>query len=368
MIRASWMILLVSTAIVSAEPPAPVTPEQEFIAEQLATMDLELRNGNPLPARPLSEIVRLKLVDGEFKFEILATDVGEVATIPLKDVKGVCQIQRFGNLMPSPNMVRISIHVVDVQRARSTDIGLNNIGKLQFDVVMSSPDLSITTQMSAPTRGPFGASDDEPMFHVQVVDEDGSRTTPSIRRTAESFAKLIDENHAQLLESTGEALRLLRSIHLLSSLSEAEARQMLATNKPAGADVEQRISAAIEKVKADPDAGEAQLEAVLKASGPAAASVLARAPREGWSADVTMRIDNVLAPFLLQNSDAAAKVNAQPERLVDLFYWPDQEIRAGAFERLKALTSAKIDFDPAGDPYSQFDRIEALRAELASKP
>lgn len=362
-----WLSLFVLLAAgsASAQQATPPTPEQVFLAGQLAALEELRRAGNLQPERSLSEILRLRLADGQIVPELLASDKKEEAIFPLKDMKGICQVQRFGRVLPVPNAMRLSVHVVDPKTARSIEINLSTIGRFQFDVIVSSAEqVTITTQMNAPIKGTFMGDDMEPRFYVQVIDEKGSQSTPSIQRSAETVAKLFDENHAQLLESMGEGLRLLRAMHLLSGLSEEEARQMLAANKPASSQVQKDIAAAVEQMKVEPEVGEKQLAALLKAGGPAAASALAKTSREGWSADVTMRIDNLLAPFLLEESNTSGHVNSKPHRLIDLLYWPDGEIRKAALERIQSLTDRRIELDPTADPYASFEKIERFRAEL----
>lgn len=356
--------LTAAIAASRAEPPAPITAEQEFLAEQIATLEEESKSGNPVPARPLSQIVRLDLVDGLLQFKLVANDVGDDATIPLKGVRGVCRVQRLGDNLPFPDAMRLSVHALDIEHAKAIQIEIANIGRLQMDVTVSTPKVSITTQLMTPMAGGIVLEDAEPRFHVQVINETSSESAPSIQRTAASVSRLIDENHDQLLESIGEAMRLMHAAHLLSGMNDLEVKRMLAANTAPDAEVQRAVAEVIHLMQSDPEAAEGQLRKLLDSHGLAAATALARLPRDNWSADVTMRVDNALAPMLAQNSDAPDKVNGQPHRLVDLLYWPDPAIRAAALDRIKSLTSTLIPLDTVRDPYTQADQIEELRARF----
>lgn len=352
------------TAILRADPPSTPSPEQVFIAEQLAELEQEGQVGTVLKARPLDQIIKLEFEDGELRCRLLAQDAGEQATIPLEGVRGICQILRLGDHLPMPDAVRVSIHTLDAEDAKAINVEIVNIGRLQLDVVLNTPSVAMTTQMMLPDAGGVVLDENEPGFHVQIVSDMEQTSTPSIHRTAATVGRLIDENHSQLTESIGEALDLLKARHLLSGMSEREVQNMFASNAPTDHEVMVQVEQAVNALMAESEVGEERLRELLKTRGMLAVTALSRLPREKWSADLTMRVDNALAPYLVQTSQAAGNVNSNPVRLVDLLYWPDAGIRSSALARIKELASPETDFNPAGDPYKQAARIEALRDRL----
>lgn len=365
MIRIACIGLFLLFPVASADAEDASLLAREFAAEQRTMLDAELKQTPILSARPIDEIVRLEISDKQVRFHLLATDAEDGATIPLQGVNGVCQIQRFG-MSSVDGPLSVTVHVFDEKRLRAVNVTLSSIAsRTGLDILLESPGVSVMTQLVSMEQSPLNGEEIAARLYVQAQREDGIDAERGVALEAETPAELIDQNHAQLIECAAEGLKAVRGMHLLSAMSERQVRHLLVSDARIPAALERQLRDAIAAIAADAESGEATLRAVLERDGPTAAAALSRMSREGWSADLTMRVDTVMAPHLPDDPRVAEAVKTEPARLIDLLYWPDASTREAVVQKLDAITDGPIDFDPQADPYEQADKIEALRAKWA---
>lgn len=361
MLRLACVILL-HASLAFAEPGDAGDLTREFLAEQQQTLDREVKQGPLLPSRPIEQIFGIDIEDRQLRLRLLPSDINDSATIPLKGVNGVCQIQRAGG---DVNMWTATVFAFDRAKARSVSLFLSPAaGRTKLDVVIERPGTSMTSQIIISRNNPFDEDDVGARMYFQTTNEEGMTSAPNAVLIAATPADLFSENHEQMVECVGEGFRLLRAMHALSGMSERQVGHLLISEVAMPPEIERDLNAAMQAVQADPDAGEKQLQSVLDRAGAPAAAALLKMPRETWSADLTMRIDNLLAPYLPDDPGLESELDADPSRLVDLLYWPDAPVRAAVAKRLAALPAAKVDIDPNVDPYTIADKIEALRATV----
>lgn len=355
-------ILVLHASLAFAEPNDAAELTREFLAEQQQALDREVKQRPVLAARPLDQIIRLDFEDRQLRMALLPSDIKDSATIPLKGVNGVCQVQRGGD---NPNTWTATVFAFDRANARSVSLFLSPAaGRTKLDVVIQKPGKSMTTQIIVVKTNLFDDDDVGARMYFQSSDEEGGTSAPNAVLVAATPADLFSENHDQVVECAGEGFRLLRAMHVLAGMSGRQVSHLLVSEVAIAPATEKALLSAIKAMESDPDAGETQLKSVLDDAGAPAAAALLKMPREGWSAELTMRIDNLLAPYLPDDPGLSAELDADPSRLVDLLYWPDASVRAAVAKRLAALPAAKIEIDPHVDPYTIADKIEALRAAV----
>ena len=154
--------------------------------------------------------------------------------------------------------------------------------------------------------------------------------------TAASFTALLDANHDAVVSTMAEGLTSLRAMHVLSGLSDGQARQLMNGGDAANADVTRGVAGVIDALRADGSAAVDASVAKLSALGPTAVAALGAADRKGWSPDLKMSVDTVLAQVASIPASRAQLLLATPARLIDLLYSPDAGVRKSAAQRLDA--------------------------------
>ncbi len=368
MVRLLCIAVALASSVAFGDADDKPETRESFLQDQQNALQAELAEAPILPARTLGEVFKVEIVDGQMQFQLLAKDVLESAVIPLKEVQGICKVQRL-NIPQSDHSFNISVHVIDKEKARAVGVEILSIAThTDFTIVVQSPGAAVTTEINASRANPVTGDETAARLYVQAENDDGTLDKPRAAIEAETPAQLIDENHDQLLESGSEGFRVVRAMHLLAGISERQVRQLLIADGAVDPRIDQQLKHAVALIDIDPEAGERELRDVLEHSGPSAAAALARGSRGGWTPDQIMRVDTILSPYLPDDPRAAETIKDSPARLIDLLYWPDARIREVVYRRLQAKAPAIGAFDPNKDPYTQFTTIEAMRSSFAVNP
>jgi hypothetical protein len=193
-----------------------------------------------------------------------------------------------------------------------------------------------------------------------------STTDEGLKLVGTNFVDLVSHHHDEAVATLGEGLTALRAMHVLAGLSANEATAIFAADRPIAADTQHMLDAIIAEVREGGSESVAAARPKLRKLGTSAVMALARADRAGWSADDAVNIDALTAgllPFSMEHAGALLNSRA---RLIDLLYSPDVATRREAAIRLERLSHQRIAIDPAVDPYTIAEKIEALRSTLAS--
>lgn len=352
-----------SAAVVDSQRPQK---EAAFIAEseaQLAEFNQAAQNAQ---AQRVEDLVRLTIRDGVFKLDLQPAAPSEGSGVPLKGVEGYLIVDRVDPIY-GPNA---RLFVLDRAAKRTTHVQLLS-GPFQFgfSVDVNTPTMATSAQFQ--TRSPDMADENgesAASLLVQMFPDDTDLSVDGSDRLsvfAPDAASLIEQNHDLVLASCGPGLEAIHAMHLLAGKSDRQVRQIVASTLQVAPELQARVEQIVKEMAAAPESGESKLNAVLDQHGLSASMALARVSRDGWSADMTMRIDSALAKFLPDDPGQTEKQLTNPTLFIDLLYWPDESVRRAVLTHLQTLRKLPVEIDPAADPYEQARKIESLRAVLA---
>lgn len=344
--------------------------EIQFLAQQRQSLAADADHRKRHAPMRVDEVFTLSIVDGQINVEILIKDDAEELIVPLRGVEGVCTIQRQSFGVNGGNLFNLTVHVLDPARLQSELIQITShpFG-FNLNATVERPTDSMMAQLIVfDPDSPMAAENVGARLYLQESTETDQTLIDKLEVVADTPAQLFQENQDAVQFAFSEGFRQLRAVHLLAGLSDRQIEQLLAASAVVPAEVSDEIAAAVKRIPTDSAGGEMALTSTLDSAGPAGVAALMKLPRGDWSADLTMRIDTILARYMPDDPSSIELANREPGRLIDLLYAPNAKVRTTVFERLRALPSFPSDlsasFDAARDPYQQVDVIESLRSRL----
>ena len=365
-----------------AESAAAADRRGKFLIEQRARLAEMLAQSPRQSPRRAGEVFHLSIVDGHLAAEAGA-DLPDEAIVPLDQGRGVVVFRRnrlnaAADAPAALNVEYLRLHGDDATAPAATSIQLLSVpgDRVLFTLNEQTPDATTDAQIIDISRDNSDAEGDPPssklLFTRRTEIDEGEpgandERDGKVEHVAPTFAALLAAHHDDVVSAMLEAFTSLRSMHVLSGLSEAQLRQVLATDAPADAKNARAVLAILAMLDGDDAAADAAARKLLAGDGGMSTAIaLAAADRRGWSPDRAMKVDALLADVLPLSQRQARRALTSPTRLVDALYWPDATLRRAIKSRLATIVGAPrvADIDADADPYGQTGKIEALRASL----
>lgn len=370
-----------STAIAPAPESASAGPRRaQFVLEQRIALDDMLKQQPKLAARSPENVVRVSVKDGHLTLEP-GPNLPDECVVPLTEGRGAITFRRSHagdgeTAFTAVELRYLRLHGDDATAPAATSIMLSTSPmNVQVALYEMTPEAMTDGQLIDTARDATEDGGDPPnskltFKRTSELDENDAgghaEQEGGVDHVEATFATLIERHHDDVVIAMAEGFTSLRAMHVLTGLTEPQVRQVLGTDAPVSSQAQQSVATILDELRQrGPDAAE-PIGKQLAKDNLAAAIALAGADRAGWSADLTLLVDSVLADALPLPQRQARRALATPTRLVDALYWPDVSVRRLAKSRLESLDAEKrlSTFDADGDPYPQAATIESFRATL----
>lgn len=366
---------LAGISLTRAAPPAtqPSGPAANFVFEQRQAMRNARTEAQAMPAKPIDSFIRFDVVDGHLRTTLLNAEGPPEQTFDPEaggDSVFRLTVQKDTGV---PNVVAFSATLMKLDPATPRSIFVQLLpAPLQVNLSITEETLGGTTtvQLIENAAPNFNIDGSESNVRLYLAKDSADETVAGAGNGRMSlleptFADLIEKHHDDVVATVGEGLTTLRAMHVLAGVGQDEAKAIFEADRKIDQATRRELHGMVDSIRRDGNAAVLTARPRLRELGSAAAAELARFPRDGWSADLSLNVDALTAGMMPVANSRGASLLASPARLIDLLYSPDANLRAEAKVRLERLLDRKIAIDTGRDPYADADAIESLRPALS---
>jgi hypothetical protein len=321
---------------------------------------------NPLPPRPIAQVVTFAEEDGLLTVQWPIFDMGPIqGRMSFTDVSGTAVI----NYMQSrsmPNTIWPSLLYYDISQPdviRHLEV-LNPPFHLQvvqaFARVQDASEVDTTISLNEVMDG---TDPDRVTLRVQVT---GGL---NLVMPAPSLPVLRRQHPMEYEQYLRPLFREFHQEQAVFAVDDKIAWQVVADGWKQPPDLPSKLLPLIARLDADDFAAREQAQKDLRQIGePAALYLLFSADRTQWTAEQKARVDKFLAEFCPLSPAQAAMLSHDVNFLLDCLASSDPQLRAATLDHLSKLLNRNIAFDLNQPTRTRFAAIEALRTELTTAP